>query len=486
MVMLNPQASAFVLFGATGDLAQRMIWPSLYNLHADGLLSPDLRIVGTARGAIGVTGLQDAVRRSLDGFLPAGRLDGEMLKSFLARLDYVEVDAARPEQFAGLAQHLGEAALGALYYLAVSPAFYGAICAGLSAAGLVEGALGVVLEKPIGKDLKSSNDINSAVGAAFDERRVFRVDHYLGKETVQNLLALRFGNVLFEPLWDARSIEHVQITIAETVGVEGRWSYYDSSGALRDMVQNHMLQLLALVAMEPPSAFDPQAVRNEKIKVLRSLRPMTAQAVATNTVAAQYGPGLAGGTPVRGYLEEGSNPHSRTETFVALRAEIGNWRWAGVPFFLRTGKRLRERRTEIVVQFRDVPHDIFPGGRRGKNRLRICLQPDETVELSVNAKIPGLDGMKLQPVKLNLSLTDTFQAYRRRIAYERLILDALKGATTLFVRRDEVEAAWEWIDLVSKGWLDADVPPETYASGSMGPQAAGDLIAKAGFSWADQ
>ena len=477
MTKTEKAASAFVLFGATGDLAARMIWASLYNLHDEGKLPKELRIIGTARSKLTDADLHAFIAKSLAQHQPEGRVRDDLLASFLAQVSYAEVDVSKPEQFEALAAELGEASFGALYFLAVSPSLFGTICAGLAHAGLVEGAKGVVLEKPIGRDLASSMVINSAVGAAFDERRVFRVDHYLGKETVQNLLALRFGNSLFEPLWNNASIDNVQITIAETVGVEGRWSYYDTSGALRDMVQNHMLQLVSLLAMEPPAAFDPQSVRNEKIKVLRSLRPMTEAMVRDRTVPGQYTAGTIKGEAVKGYQEEAGGSHSSTETFVAIRADIDNWRWAGVPFYLRTGKRMPERRTEIIVQFKELPHDIFRPNRgtakiAKANQMRIRLQPQETVELMLNAKQPGLDGMLLEPVTLNLSLTDAFKDHRRRIAYERLILDALQGQTTLFVRRDEVEAAWEWIDRISKGWLDADRQPEGYAAGTSGPERA--------------
>jgi len=313
------------------------------------------------------------------------------------------------------------------------------------------------------------------------------VDHYLGKEMVQNLLALRFANAVFEPLWSSENIEHVQITVAETIGVEGRWGYFDGMGTLRDMVQNHVLQLLCLIAMEPPSHFEPSAVRNEKVKVLRSLRPMRAGDVETQTVAGQYTRGAVNGAPVVGYTEERGGGPSRTETFVALRADIENWRWAGVPFFLRTGKRMPERRTEVLMRFRSVPHNIFDaqGALLKQNTLRILLQPDEKIQLHVMNKEPGLDGIRLRPLTLDLSLSQAFQEYRQRIAYERLILDALKGATTLFVRRDEVEAAWCWVDDIVRGWELAGEAPRPYPAGTWGPAASHALIERAGFSWVD-
>ncbi len=484
---MNPTfATAIVLYGATGDLSQRMIWPSLYNLEADGLLPQPCRIIGAARSEMDDAQLKDTVGKALKQYLPAGRLDKSTLQQFLARLSYSRVDASQAKDFDALKSKLGVDAGTTLHYLAISPSLYGAVCDGLSNAGLADPAAGVVLEKPIGKDLASSCAINDAVAAAFDEARVFRVDHYLGKETVQNLLALRFGNILFEPLWNAASIDHVQITIAETVGVEGRWAYYNDSGALRDMVQNHLLQLVCLLAMEPPAKFDPDSVRNEKIKVLRSLRPIDGADVDARVVSGQYARGLANGAAAPGYAEESEGATSRTETFVAIHAEVSNWRWAGVPFFLRTGKRMPERRTEIIVRFRPLPHNIFGDGSGAMaNVLRIRLQPEETINLSVMTKEPGLEGMRMKPVNLDLSLTEAFQSYRRRIAYERLLLDALRGETTLFVRRDEVEAAWTWIDRISTHWDQTQAAPKSYTAGTWGPSAAVALIERTGRSWVD-
>jgi glucose-6-phosphate 1-dehydrogenase len=475
---------AFVLFGATGDLAKRMIWPSLFHMDRDNLLPDECLLLGAAREKTDAEGLRKTVTGAIEQFVPAEHRDVAAISRFLARIDYCRVDASKQEDFKTLAATLGAKAERALYYLATAPSLYGAACQGLAKAGLAEKAGGVLLEKPIGKDLASSQVINDAVAAIFDENRIFRVDHYLGKEAVQNLMALRFANAIFEPLWNSRSIEHVQITIAETVGVEGRFAYYDTSGALRDMVQNHLLQLLCLVAMEPPAAFEPESVRNEKIKVLRSLQPIRGAEVMKKTVAGQYRSGVSGKESAPGYAEEGG-ADSRTETFVAIQAEINNWRWAGVPFFLRTGKRMIDRRTEIVVRFRPVPHNMFGAGAGvTQNQLRILLQPQETVELTIIAKEPGLSGARLRPVKLDLSLTKAFQG-RRRIAYERLILDALRGDTTLFLRRDEIEAAWSWVDDISHGWAQADERPKLYPAGSWGPSAAIAMIERAGFSWAE-
>ena len=322
----------------------------------------------------------------------------------------------------------------------------------------------------------------------FKESQTFRIDHYLGKETVQNLLALRFGNALFEPLWNAQGIDHVQITVAETVGLEGRLGFYDDAGALRDMVQNHMLQLLALVAMEPPARFDATAVRDEKVKVLRSLRPIDAQTATTHTVIGQYASGAVGGQPVAGYAEELGHP-SATETFVALKAHVENWRWKNVPFYLRTGKRLPTRKTEIFIQFNDVPHSIFSGSgaKLAANKLIIGLQPEENIRLELMTKEPGLGhtGMRLREVPLDISLPNAFAEFRRRIAYERLLLDLLAGDPTLFVRRDEVEAQWTWIDAIRAGWKADAMEPKAYGAGTWGPSAAIALTERDGVTWHD-
>jgi glucose-6-phosphate 1-dehydrogenase len=344
----------------------------------------------------------------------------------------------------------------------------------------------MALEKPLGTDLQSSREINDSVAAAFPEERTFRIDHYLGKETVQNLLALRFGNALFEPLWNSAHIDHVQITVAETVGLEGRGDYYDGVGALRDMVQNHMLQLLALVAMEPPTNFDPTAVRDEKVKVLRSLRPIAAADAEALSVAGQYTRGAIDGEGVQGYDEEVGHD-SATETFVALKAQIENWRWKGVPFYLRTGKRMPKRDTEIFIQFRDVPYSIFAsrGATTRPNKLIIGLQPEETISLFLMAKTPGLDreGVRLREIPLDIGLANAFSEYRRRIAYERLLLDLVEGDPTLFVRRDEVEAQWAWVDGIRAAWTEKGMKPRPYPAGTWGPSAAIALTERDGISW---
>jgi glucose-6-phosphate 1-dehydrogenase len=476
-------AQAIVIVGATGDLAQRMLFPSLYFLDLEGLLAPEFRIIGAARAALNDADFRAKVEASVheraDGYF-----DDAAWKRFSQRLIYRAVDASDGASFKNLAEPL--AGMGCIiFYLSTSPSLYGAISHHLCEAGLTGPNTRVVVEKPVGHDLQTGCTINDDLEAVFTERNTFRIDHYLGKEPVQNLIALRFANTLFEPLWNHVSIEHVQITVGETVGVEGRWSYYDDYGALRDMVQNHVLQLLCLVAMEPPASLDPDSVRNEKVKVIRSLRPITGREVERKTVRGQYRAGVADGRSVPGYAEESGGGASDTETFVALQANIDNWRWAGVPFYLRTGKRLPSKMSQIVIQFRDVPHSIFAGDDLMANRLTIRLQPEEEISLTLMNKTPSLDGVQLRPVALNLSLTDAFkqQAPRRRIAYERLLLEAINGNQTLFVRRDEVEAAWTWIDAIEAGWEHYAVRPTGYAAGAWGPAGAFALTERNGHSW---
>ena len=486
--MTKSPASTLLLFGATGDLAQRMLLPSLYGLHADGLLPEELRIVGTARSQLDTPGFRTAAAEAIEKHVPAEWFDRAKAERFLDRLSYVSLDVADTAQYGRLAEAVGDTAGGLAIFLSTAPSLFEATIEGLAASGLTGANVRLALEKPLGTDLASSREINDAVAAAFPEERTFRIDHYLGKETVQNLLALRFGNTLFEPLWNSTGIDHVQITVAETVGLEGRAGYYEGSGALRDMVQNHLLQLLALVAMEPPAKFNASAVRDEKVKVLRSLRPIGAAEIGSETVTGQYGEGAVSGAPVPGYADELGRA-SGTETFVAIKAHVDNWRWQGVPFYLRTGKRLPDRQSEIAIQFKSVPHSIFAerGGQLQPNTLLIRLQPEEYVRLLVMAKQPGLDreGVRLREVPLNLSLDTEFAGTRRRIAYERLLLDLIEGDPTLFVRRDEVEAQWRWIDAIRAGWAANDVKPRPYASGSWGPSASIALTERDGVTWTE-
>jgi glucose-6-phosphate 1-dehydrogenase len=474
-----------IIFGATGDLARRMLFPSLYFLDLDGMLPEGLRIIGAARTPHSDTEFRGLVadwcrERAGEKFFKA-----DVWERFAARLSYVGGDADKTETYVALRAGL-EGIGEKTYYLSTSPALYTPIVRGLASQGLAVEPNRIIVEKPIGKSRSTCEAINSVIADHFSEQRIFRIDHYLGKETVQNLIALRFANALFEPLWNRHSIDHVQITIAETLGVEGRFGYYDEYGALRDMVQNHLLQLLCLIAMEPPASLRPEAVRSEKVKVLRSLRPIRESELSKLTVRGQYTRGVSGGKSVPGYLEEEGAKPSDTETFVALCAHIENWRWAGVPFYLRTGKRMPERASQIVIQFRDVPHSIFgPKTALMGNRLTIRLQPEEEISLLLMNKTPKLGhGFELKPLSLDLSLDDAFAGEkRRRIAYERLLLEALSNNSTLFVRRDEAEAAWLWIDRIIDGWARQGIAPAPYAAGSWGPSGAFALTERNGHSW---
>ena len=474
------KSDKLLLFGATGDLSRRMLLPSLCALDAEGLLDPQIEIIGTARSDLDDQGFRNFAREALEQFLAPERRGS--LATFLNRLSYQQLDANDIDGFAALAEKVGEPKAGLSIFLSTAPSLFEPTIRGLEQNGLAGDHVRIGLEKPLGVDLESSKVINDAVASAFPEERIYRIDHYLGKETVQNLLALRFANLMFEPLWNAAHINHVQITVAETVGLESRVGYYDDSGALRDMVQNHMLQLLALVAMEPPVSYDATNVRDEKVKVLRSLRKIKVD----ETVTGQYRAGAISGAAVPGYDEELGKP-SKTETFVAIKAHIDNWRWQGVPFYLRTGKRLPKRTTEIVVQFRDVPHSIFSGrgAKTVPNRLVISLQPDENITLSLMAKMPGLDreGFGLRSIPLAISMPDAFAGPQRRIAYERLWLDLIEGDQTLFVRRDEVEAQWEWIDAIRTAWEEQATEPKTYTAGSWGPSSAIALAERDGVTW---
>jgi glucose-6-phosphate 1-dehydrogenase len=474
-----------VIFGGVGDLSVRKLLPALYMAHLHHNLPEQTRIHALGRQAWDREAFVAFIQEKVPGFISAKALEDEAWQGFLARLNYVSVDATQAADFATLGAALQPGAERA-YYLATAPSLFTDICAHLSGAGLIDARSRVVLEKPLGHDLASARHINDEVGRYFQESQIFRIDHYLGKETVQNLMVLRFGNTIFEPLWRSPFIKSVQITVAESVGVGSRAGFYDGTGALRDMVQNHLLQLLCIVAMEPPVSLDPDAVRDEKLKVLRSLRPMTAADVARDTVRGQYTAGASQGDAAKGYLQEDNIPEgSTTETFVALRAHINNWRWANVPIFLRTGKRMAERRSEIVIEFADLPFTIFPDSpRQAVNRLMIRLQPEEHIQLQMMAKEPG-SGMRLRPVSLNLDLESAFVA-RRAEAYERLLMDVIKGRLTHFMRRDELEAAWTWVEPILDGWATLDEKPKAYTAGSWGPAASSALMAREGSAWVEE
>jgi glucose-6-phosphate 1-dehydrogenase len=474
-----------VIFGGVGDLSVRKLLPALYMAHLHNNLPAATRIHALGRQswdrAAFVAFIQDKVR----GFIEDKAFAEATWASFLDRLNYVSVDATQAQDFTALAAAL-QSGSDRVYYLATAPTLFVGICANLHGAGLIDERARVVLEKPLGHDLASARQINDDVGRYFQEQQIFRIDHYMGKETVQNLMVLRFGNTIFEPLWRSPYIKSVQITVAEAVGVGSRAGFYDGTGAMRDMVQNHLLQLLCIVAMEPPVSLDPDAVRDEKLKVLRSLRPMTMADVARDTVRGQYSAGASNGDAAAGYLQEDNIPEgSTTETFVALKAHINNWRWANVPIFLRTGKRMAARQSEIVIEFADLPFTIFQDSpHQSVNRLMIRLQPEEHIQLQMMAKEPG-SGMKLRPVNLNLDLETAFSE-RRAEAYERLLIDVTKGRLTHFMRRDELEAAWSWVEPIINGWQQLNEKPKAYTAGSWGPAASSALMAREGSSWVEE
>lgn len=480
-----------ILFGTLGDLARRKLLPALYQLEKAGLLHKDARVVGVARDDIDTDAYREQVKANLHKFMSKETLDEAVWQRFAEKLVYCHVDLQNVAGYQAIAEVVQlQEGRTPISYLATPPQLFSTICDGLSSIGLTAQPARVVLEKPLGEDLPSSCEINQQVANYFAESQVYRIDHYLGKETVLNLLALRFANSLFSDQWNHTTIDHIQITAAEQVGVEGRWSYYDDAGQLRDMVQNHLLQVLSLIAMEPPTRLDTENIREEKLKVLRSLRPVTADNVQEETVRGQYTAGFVGDSRVPGYLEEeGARKESSTETFVALKAHIDNWRWSGVPFYLRTGKRMPEKRTEVVITFKRQPHNIFHESlsQLPPNRLIIRLQPDEGVEIQMMNKVPGLGKqMQLKPTTLDLSFYETFENKRIADAYERLLLEAIQGNQYLFVSREEVEHAWRWIDGIRDAWSHLGELPKSYQAGTWGPVASVSLLAQDGREWDDE
>ena len=489
MSKLNGQAaSEIVIFGALGDLSRRKLLPALYQLEVCGLINKDSRIVGAARQEHSLEEFKNIVVENLNNFVKE-TIDEQVLARFINRLVYQQLDFKEASSFNQLATALANGNSARVYYFSTPPAIYGDICQGLAHASLINDADRVVMEKPIGHSLESSIEINNQVSQYFTEKQTYRIDHYLGKETVLNLLVLRFANSLFTNNWDRNSIDHVQITVAESVGIEGRWGFYDEAGQLRDMVQNHLLQILSLLAMEPPADLSAESVRAEKLKVVKALKAINRDNIKDKVVRGQYSDGFLEGAPVPGYLnEEGANTNSNTETFVAIKAEIDNWRWKGVPFYLRTGKRMPKKHSEIVVHFKQQPHNIFKDSYSDlpANKLTIRLQPDEGVELQMMNKIPGIASqMNIQENKLDLSFSDTYGDERVVDAYERLMLEVLNGNQSLFVSRDEVEAAWIWADSIIDAWKTTNEKPKPYAAGSWGPVSSISLIARDDRQWVE-
>jgi len=465
-----------VIFGATGDLARRKILPGLFRRFRAGQMTADSRVIGAARTEMDAAGFRVQVRAAIEEFVDPAQRRPDVVETFLSRLDYVAIDARGSAGWAALGARMRPGVVRAFYF-SVAPGLFGDLALRLHQHGIADAESRIVAEKPFGRDLASARALNATLAAHFAERQIYRIDHYLGKETVQNLMAVRFANMLFEPLWNAQYVDHVQITVAETVGVAGRGGYYDKSGAMRDMVQNHMMQLLCLIAMEPPYHFDPAAVRDEKLKVIRALDPVDPACI----VRGQY---LAGaGQP--GYLDDVENPASRSESYVALKVHVSNWRWKGTPFYLRTGKRLRARASEIAIAFKEPPHSIFDDVQGWReNVLVIRLQPNEGINLMVMIKEPGPGGMRLTQVPLDMSFAKALGAEAEIAdAYERLIMDVIRGNQTLFMRGDEVEAAWAWTDPIIQGWEERGDRPQPYDPGTSGPEDALMLMHRDGRRW---
>jgi len=475
-----------VIFGVLGDLATRKLLLCLYQLDKADLLEPETKIIGIDRFPEIKDLLVNTADTCLDKFLKEER-DAVVWERFSARMRYLQMDLTQVGEYKQLAQLVDKENRRMINYFSVPPFLFKAICQGLKASGALNDESRMVMEKPIGYDLASSIEINDAVADVFTGDQVCRIDHYLGKETVLNLLALRFANSIFTTNWDHNTIDHIQITVAEELGIEGRWGYFDQSGQTRDMVQNHLLQILTFIAMEPPVSLDAENIHYEKIKVLKDLRRITEANVDEKTVRGQYAAGSIHGVSVPGYTEEeGANKESNTESFLAMRVDIDNWRWAGVPFYLRTGKRLPAKHSEIMIQFKSLPHNIFKDSYPDlpPNKLSIRLQPDEGIDIEMMNKIPGInEHIQVQQTKLDLSFSDTFKGHHIIDAYERLLLEAMRGNSTLFISREEIEQAWAWIDSMQEAWAKKGDVPKSYPAGSWGPEAATELLARDGRKW---
>jgi len=474
-----------IIFGATGDLSARKLFPALFQLNAAGLLPEDLRIIAVARQEQTTEGFHHELLARM-GSAKRQRISDTAWQQFAQRLTYLSADFSAPSAFKGLQTSLSQSRTS-LFYLATPPSLFTTICEQLSADGCLEGSCRIVLEKPIGESLDTSREVNETLAQFFDEQDIYRIDHYLGKETVQNLLVLRFANRFINSQWDQSCIDHIQITVAEKVGIEGRWTYYDGVGQLRDMVQNHLMQLLCLVAMEPPNSLEAESIRDEKVKIVKALRPIDASSVKDHVVRGQYSKGVIDGEPVPGYFdEEGCEAQgSDTETFVAIKAHVDNWRWSGVPFYLRTGKRMPDKVTEIIIQYKALPHHIFGEGESAEpNRLIIRLQPNEGIEMTMVSKRQSLrDKLSLQTHTLNFDFREDGDIDRIPDAYERLFLDAINGDPSLFVGREEIEESWRWCDQLISACEECDVKVNAYQAGSWGPSKSELLIDRDGRSW---
>ena len=460
-----------VIFGGTGDLARRMVIPAVYKRFLAEQIPDEARLIGAARSELTDDAFRQMIRDAFDEFAPD--LDRSRMDAFLERTSYVSIDARGDAGWAELKSKVRSDVISA-YYFSVAPGLFGDLANGLQKHGILDKTSRVIVEKPFGRDLETAKALNAQLREVFDESQIYRIDHYLGKETVQNLMAVRFGNVLFEPLFNAHYVDHIQITVAETIGVEGRGSYYDKSGAMRDMVQNHLMQLVCLIAMEPPAKFEADAVRDEKLKVIRALQPVAPHHI----VRGQY----QGDDDHASYREDAENPSSKTESFIALRTSVDNWRWAGTPIYMRTGKRLRAKASEIAVFFKSPPHQVFSGEEEHQNVLSIRLQPNEGITMDVTIKEPGPGGMRLTTVPLDMTFAEAVPGEVPQ-AYERLIMDVIRGNQTLFMRGDEVEAAWAWTDPIIAGWERRGDVPKPYEPGRAGPDDARDMMTRDGRSW---